>query len=81
MDRETLSRIIETKNRYIDLTDRRVILGRRRRFLRVAEALAKLNRTDVTPQIFVEAIRLVDNDLSSEELKALKMTANGENEG
>ena len=57
------------------------MLGRRRRFSGVAEALAKLNRTDVTPQIFVEAIRLVDNDLSSEELEALKMTANGESEG
>jgi len=81
VDRETLSRIIETKNRYIDLTDKEGDVREKETFLRVTEALAKLNRTDVTPQIFVEAIRLVDNDLSSEELKALKMTANGENEG
>ena len=81
VDRETLSRIIETKNRYIDLTDKEGDVREKETFLRVAEALAKLNRTDVTPQIFVEAIRLVDNDLSSEELKALEMTANGESEG
>ena len=68
---ETMERIKEMKNTYIDLSEKEANIREKESLLRTAICLAKINRRDVKPEDYLKAIKLQNPNLNRSFEKAL----------
>jgi len=68
---ETMERIKEMKNTYIDLSEKEADIREKESLLRTAICLAKINRRDVKPEDYLKAIKLQNPNLNRSFEKAL----------
>lgn len=71
ISQDVMNAISELKNAYIDLCEKKPDIREKEAFLKVAYTIAKINRRELMPQDFLQAISLVDSEFEGSKLEAL----------